>query len=277
MARMRTLVEEFTQLGLYKKGEKPLVESDQEAELLGDDEFEDEDVSEDEDVDEGELEEAKRAKLRSAKGGKKVVMRKTGAELAAQARDPGYKKQLRMKRRKSKTATAVRARKKAQARFERRFGRDAASEDPRQSAPQGQGEDRLDVLISELHSLNAKYSAAANMAEEANKDVALAQRIYANIARVADAVSQRLDENDELFPVFDALANDALTVAESIQSGKVKDMDAVIDAVPGYVRDLIEALGPVSEELDAELAELQGAAPAEESDEDDSQDPKAPW
>lgn len=105
--------------------------------------------------------------------------------------------------------------------------------------------DKLDLLMSELQKLSEG-------AGEFDSDKKRLTRIFSNISVVADVLSQRLAEGDEVGASLDKLAEDALLVAEGVTYGKIP-LENARGAVKGYVKDLTAAMSPIAGELDEEL------------------------
>jgi hypothetical protein len=110
--------------------------------------------------------------------------------------------------------------------------------------------DRLEVILSDLQGL---VHESQNFDQTKNALI----RSYANISKIAQAVSEKLNEgvtgNKDLFWSLDELAEEALQVAEGLIEGTVQ-VRAAHDGVNGYVQDLIEHLGPIADELDSNIA-----------------------
>ena len=259
---LRTLGEEFRKMGLLSEEDEGQLAGNASNNLLEHDDYYDEDDE--------ELEEASRT-IRTASG-RKRIKKLTGA---AKTKGKRYRKKNKAKLRRARgKAGAKRKRKIASKRHKRKYGmEDEAEMDDmgRQVLKKGESADRLDTLMGELQGLSNRFQNVQEDEDELEEDVAVAQRVYANIARVADALSQRIDEDDDLFDTFDGLADDALQIAEALANGEVSDLQKVLDAIPGYVKDLVGAVGQVSEELDDEL-ENDGLDEDFEEDDDDFED-----
>lgn len=113
----------------------------------------------------------------------------------------------------------------------------------------GPGNDRLEVILSELGDL-------VNESQSFDTTKNALMRSYCNVCKVAQAVSDKLNEgvagNFEIFKKLDGLAEEALQVAEGLRDGTVQIKSAE-DALDGYVKDLVEAIAPFADELDVNL------------------------
>jgi hypothetical protein len=246
---LRTLEEEFAKMGL-------LTESDLAAGTLADmeneydEDFDDEDFDEDDDYDEDdELEEASTRRFK--RGSASMERKPTKSQIVKKA---GGSRKYREGKRKAarfrRTHRSEIARKRD--RWERKYSRRKRGLLRRRAGKKREDmDDRLDVLLDELRTLNEDFE--GHEGHQIELDVL--QKVincYTNVALCADAVGSRLNEDDELCEDLGGLAEHSVLVCEGIADGEI-DLEVAVAELDGYVKDLIEGLGEVADELDEEL------------------------